>query len=735
MSEGGSQSSKVKKSSPSVGGRGSGRGRGGRGGRGHQSNTQQPKHQQHQKQQLGGGRGRGRDQKQRPRSLSNQDKSHEHFLAKKSIEGPYAHLYCSRSHGFALSRTILRLQIEEQNKSSNESGVVKLLHPNSLKETDHQKARIDETWWEAVKVVRCHASMNEGDANNSSSFERCPICLDEDMTAPYIAPCGHSFCLPCVLGYLNAVAKDLNAESERLHKNKQSKGSGVVGNTGCSVPSATVTCVRARCPMCSSGSAMVLNAGEAMITYKDLRPLVFVPVVSIKTKTKMKFVKLHRSKGCSAPYLPLEGHRIRGSHFMKEELPDLPDGDDDPEETIYARQYFVGLQEFSSLLQRQISELNNYRNQPICKMDAREDWNVTMALEAVQASQRRWIDSGNVEGFISVELSAKLEQQKYVQNSRLVQLINITEKQEESQVEGDGKSKSKKSSFLCPGTSYLHRRDPSDSSRNETDEYAYYQSCDGQLCFLSGLDVACLLHEFSLHETLEDGATIHDRDKMPLPDEVLATVLATEDEVLTHSLMKRKPFLSHYPLSTVVTFVELDWHSGGESGNKPLLSDRTLVKFRDELHHRKSERIRLAKKEQKADKIARAKAEKIDRQRRRDLYGTHSLDGFERQTIDPDDEFFRAAAAPAYDTEEDANTMPSFSFNQVCAENGVFPSLSSSMASSPPKAQSSWGKNHRQSPKSPKDNFPSLSYSMSLDKKSVKSTPITARTVSKWGVN
>ena len=716
MSEGrSSQSSNAKKPPSSAGGRGgrSGRsGRSSRGGRGssdggrghHQRNTQQ------QKQQQGGRRGRGRDQKQRPRSLSNQDKSHEYYLAKKSIEGPYAHLYCSQFHGFALSRTILRHQIEEQDSH------LKLLHPYSHKEADEQKhRRIDESWWEAVKVVRCYAPMNESDAtNNSSSFERCPICLDEDMTAPYIAPCGHSFCLPCVLGYLNAVATDLNAESERLHKNKQnSKGSGVVGNTGCSVPSSvTVTCVRARCPMCSSGSSMVLNAGEAMITYKDLRPLVFVPVVSVKTRTKMKFVKLHRNNGCSAPYLPLEGHRVRRSHSMQQKFPDLPDGDDDPEEALFARQYFLGLEEFSSLLQRQISELDNYHNQ---YRDPREDWNVAMALEAVQASQRRWLDSGAVEGFISVEMSSKLEQQQYLQNSRFVQSVNIAEKDKhESQLERDSKSKSKKSSLLYPGTSYLQRRDPSDFSRTETtDECAYYQSHDGQLCFLSGVDVACLLNEFSLQNTLEDGATNYDRSKMPLPDEVFATVLATEDEVLTHSLMKRKPFLSHYPLSSTVTFVELDWHSGGGDGNKPLLSQRTMKKFREELHHRKADIIRLSKKEEKADRIARTKAEKIDRQRRIELY---SFDDFERQTIDPDDEFFRAVVS-AGETEEDANASH-HSYNQVCSENGV------------------WGRNSQQSPKSPKDNFPSLSDSMSLDKKSVKSTSSVARSGSnRWGVN
>ena len=71
----------------------------------------------------------------------------------------------------------------------------------------------------------------------------------------------------------------------------------------------------------------------------------------------------------------------------------------------------------------------------------------------------------------------------------------------------------------------------------------------------------------------------------------------------------------------------------------------------------------------------------------------------------------------AGETEEDANASH-HSYNQVCSENGV------------------WGRNSQQSPKSPKDNFPSLSDSMSLDKKSVKSTSSVARSGSnRWGVN
>jgi hypothetical protein len=67
-----------------------------------------------------------------------------------------------------------------------------------------------ESWWECVKIVKCHVPYNNHESSSSSStttinhdasfMERCPICLDEDMISPYIAPCGHIFCLPCVIG-------------------------------------------------------------------------------------------------------------------------------------------------------------------------------------------------------------------------------------------------------------------------------------------------------------------------------------------------------------------------------------------------------------------------------------------------------------------------------------------------------------------------------------------------------
>jgi len=401
------------------GGRAANNNNGGRGGNHGRHPRQQSKSSstKQQSRQNQGGRGRGR-----PRSSSYNDRNDG--TPKKT--GPYAHLFCSERHAFALSRVFY--------PRNNDHFLLPSNHQGESGSSIHRIASDEqmENWWQAVKNVRCHVPYNE----TQSSLERCPICLDDEMVSPFIAPCGHSFCLHCVLGYLHSVSKELNDESDRIKKEKQQNvkvNAGLVG-TCASSNKASVTSIRARCPMCSSGSSMALNAGDAMITYRDLRPVIFVPVSAVKATsaggaqsgkgklskgkanfepgTRMGFVKLHRAKQCPSPYLPVSGHRMRGAPTAasaEPQLPDLPDGDDDNDECTYSRQYFVGLDEYNNMLQRGLDDLINYReNTMYCKLDSREEFNVSMAIEAVQASQRRWLgSSGDDGGFRGMELEAK----------------------------------------------------------------------------------------------------------------------------------------------------------------------------------------------------------------------------------------------------------------------------------------------------------------------------------------
>ena len=139
------------------------------------SNNENTRNKQHQTKQnhrggRGGGGGRGR-----PRS-SSYNKSDGGASTVKKRTGPYAHLFCSERHGFALSRVfyprnndqfLLPTNIKEENNSNATNS------NNTRIASDSQI----ENWWEAVKLVRCHVPHNETTDTN----ERCPICLDEEM--------------------------------------------------------------------------------------------------------------------------------------------------------------------------------------------------------------------------------------------------------------------------------------------------------------------------------------------------------------------------------------------------------------------------------------------------------------------------------------------------------------------------------------------------------------------------
>merc|ERR1712176_91024 len=108
------------------------------------------------------------------------------------------------------------------------------------------------------------------------------------------------------------------------------------------------------------------------------------------------------------------------------------------------------------------------------------------------------------------------------------------------------------------------------------------------------------MHKVSLcgecKQSSEDNISFH-RSYLPLPDEVTATVVEVNHSILTGSLLKRKPFLSHLPIGTNVSFAEIDFYSGGKNADKPMLSKATLKKFQGDISRRQSDRIRLARNE------------------------------------------------------------------------------------------------------------------------------------------
>mmetsp|Transcript_14180 Transcript_14180/g.31790 ORF Transcript_14180/g.31790 Transcript_14180/m.31790 type:complete len:264 (-) Transcript_14180:140-931(-) len=112
----------------------------------------------------------------------------------------------------------------------------------------------------------------------------------------------------------------------------------------------------------------------------------------------------------------------------------------------------------------------------------------------------------------------------------------------------------------------------------------------------------------------------------PLPDFVEGRVLEKENVHLTADIRKRMPFLNHVPLYTDIVFVELDLSH--------LLSDATKRKFKNDFAKRRKKRQSKVQAEKRADLLAQKEDQNRINERKARL-----------QTVDPEDEFFHAAAA------------------------------------------------------------------------------------------
>jgi hypothetical protein len=169
-----------------------------------------------------------------------------------------------------------------------------------------------------------------------------------------------------------------------------------------------------------------------------------------------------------------------------------------------------------------------------------------------------------------------------------------------------------------------------------------YQAEDGQLVFLNGFNMTCLLSDFSKGPP-SDGPPPDGTEKGndqgecqettcrvqagPLPDFLEGRVLEKENVHMTSDIRKRMPFLNHIPLFTDIVFVELDLNH--------VLSDETKRKFKNEIAKRRKKRQSKTQAEKRAD--LQAKKEDRDRINARKA---------RLQTVDPDDVFFQVSVAP-----------------------------------------------------------------------------------------
>lgn len=503
--------------------------------------------------------------------------------------------------------------------------------------------------WEAVRTVKYLVPTEDGASDVKQ--EECPVCLDS-YTCPRITKCGHCFCLPCLL----------------RHAQTQIAGNQV-----------------SKCPCCGLPVHM-----------DDIRLVTLESVQPPRMQSKMTLVKLHRTKDCPAPYLP---RKDASRHSSPHAAPIESDRDAaysrfnyvDPD--LYLSQLAANQVELESAL----SELQSQQSQH--SSVALEMIFVQMALESVRAEQRKATEESVEERQLAEQYRQPHAGMYQTFPDRVFVKEPIRQETQDSSAPRTRPSRAESidsadSSSQHGGKTRRERPLQTPEATMYLDQGAthFYQSVDGQLCFLSRFNMSCLMTEFTAsvpeNEPADDLTPAQLRRLRPLPGVIEGNVLEKESVHLTPEMRKRMPFLSHLPHYTDISFVELDLNR--------LLSTETKQKFKGEMEKRRKKRKNKATAEKRADRIAKQKEEaRINELKSR------------IQRIEPNDEFFQIPEEPTVligeefgpaisgsvvdDAAGDApilvpHSEPQMSFSAVTAStlnpmavtDDAFPSLSSS---------------------------------------------------------
>jgi hypothetical protein len=562
------------------------------------------------------------------RRRSAQDRS----SARRKADATMFYLHSSAEHSFLLTRR----------------------SPSKMNETSYSFHGSNESVsWESVRTVQhrvtqCHAHNNA----TESSFD-CPICLC-DFVCPRISKCGHSFCLSCILRHVQTYAVD-----NPYHPVK--------------------------CPCC--GIPFIVE---------DLRPVIMESIRPIVLQQPLRLRKLHRQKESSAPFLPLpDAPQHSNPHFA-------PTAEIDAD-AKYSRFKYVDPDLYHASLEANQEELTHEIKVAASAVGDRDSTveriYLSMAMEIVlkelhrakeeSAEERKLIarfassntgmyqpqspallfEGQNVDSGIHSNFSSHDGNQSSHGNddSKTVSSTIATHQQ---RYRGDSiGSHTSIDTASTPCTSYerdvdeginangnsnsptrrKHRKKIQGSMYLDTlNAVHFYQAENGQLVFLNGFNMTCLLSDFSkappapVHdEKVEDNAEQNDRKQQeeinrtiqaPLPDFIEGRVLEIENVHLTPESRKRMPFLNHIPLYTDIVFVEVDLNH--------MLSEVTRRKFKADIAKRRKRRQSKIQTEKRADRVIQKEEQQRINERKARL-----------QTVDPNDEFFQLSSAVSEPTE------------------------------------------------------------------------------------
>lgn len=393
----------------------------------------------------------------------------------------------------------------------------------------------------------------------SSTFTRpnCPICLSEP-TSPRVTKCGHVFCYPCILHYLDMeetkgrtcpicweMIYPRELKSVKWHAIRQLE----TGKT-----------IRDGAEYVTPDDDDVLEGNGEILTLR------------LMERGNSSTLALPRST--TWPSTAISPHSATW-YFM-------------PDAMNFARFLMVSPEYMSNELMADLTALEVLAN----------DVKATGGPKAVWAEEMSYIDK------------AKDKVQEQLEKTATMQTPDVISAQADAEMalrtvrEEDAREADRQGVFDEPSDApeaYRSKEQPPSitpqrSARSDSPSTAFhfYQSASGQQVYLHPLDIKILRSHFGNYAIF--------------PEEIEVRVVAAEEGVMNEELRKKCKYLSHLPTGCEVTFVECDLSS--------VVDATTLAPFKSGLEQRRKRRQEKARREERERVRAMAMAEEEQNQTR-----------------------------------------------------------------------------------------------------------------------
>ncbi|CAO3655540.1 unnamed protein product [Mucor fragilis] len=420
---------------------------------------------------------------------------------------------------------------------------------------------------------------------SSAEAQSCPICLSPP-TAARVTKCGHIYCLPCILHYL-----------ELRESKKNWRKCPICWD---SIYEADLKPVRIMKPYAVSEHAS--NASSTTTAAAAAASTTLSCGVTDGDRVDMSLMQRSNDSTLAFPLSdtwPLPPNVT--CNYMKPDTPLIP-WHFTPGAMTFARFMLASPDYLRGEYNRDCVELNDAMSDAKGWGSAEEMPFIENSLDQILEKMKQLKQQETKELELAIQTSdmmfeavAKYAKKHGKAPSTHQHPSQIAEKVEEvpeayrqyqlsHQAGEDIDADQAASSTSAPTTSHQRHNHSSNNNTPATDFY-FYQAVDGQHVYLHPLDIRILKHEFGEY------------DQFPRQLQVQATNV--QESTLTEDLRKKCKYLGHLPLACDVTFMEINV--------KDIVSPETIQVYNQELVGRVKKRKDKERKEDQRRKQAESK--------------------------------------------------------------------------------------------------------------------------------